>query len=413
MSLKVVELKEILSRYTSDVSGKKQDLAIRLIERATSPGVPDNAISDVMYKPSGDVGTLPPSVPIHFPSSEKTAVRFSLIDPTDLLHNSYVREYLSRQPEELPTLDGRNHSSAKPIINVEKWDDDHVKACRVVPIPNLPLESVLPESNFHLTDAQQVYVDDFAQPTLEDLRNPKNRLKLVDNNFRSALQALSYCMSFEEIGESRGRALLGTVMEPIFQLLCESSKTSFTFSTSQYGIKRGGRTFSLGGMNYNVPRNLEIQLREHKEKEKCGVPVAGLISRHPKPFSLAGASNSDVQDVSSPNYGEEIGIMLSQVTQNVKEYGMQDQEAYIIALTHTRLHVSAAFFPQDHMITATTTPVFPRNRFIYLFQSEGYELGTQEGRRAAAKSLFALTKFWLSGEARVARLNRLLAPIQS
>ncbi|KAH8916065.1 hypothetical protein BT69DRAFT_816868 [Atractiella rhizophila] len=118
----------------------------------------------------------------------------------------------------------------------------------------------------------------------------------------------------------------------------------------------------------------------------------------------------------SPTYhGEEIGTMLSQVSANLKEFGMQDQEAYTLSLTFTRLHISIAFFPQDALLRATSgsDPILPADRYIYLLQSEEYELGTQEGRRDAVKAVFALTKFWLSGEARVARLNKALTPNRS
>ncbi|KAH8916055.1 hypothetical protein BT69DRAFT_1356009 [Atractiella rhizophila] len=422
MSLKVTELKKRLEPYTKDTSGGKDELALRLIRAvALLPLLEDSKlVLDANRPPAiGTTSTFP------FPSTKSNLI-FDTTLQEEATQNPFFIEYSSYRMEGLPALDWRNHDR-----NVEHWNHDHIKACRVVPMSGIPLQRILPSQFFHLTDVEQKYVDDIGRPTLEELENPKMKIDLKNNVFDDAIQSLSLAVGGGSMHRLQGQALLAGMTDPIFELLAETYKISlFTESVKTMKMnKKKERSFVFGGVTWSVPLNREVCLNGEERNIEEEVPVASFISKCSTPYtegtgssrppSRRGSSN-DVLDASSmpkilegPSpkyYGEEIGTMLSQVAANVKQYGMQDQEAYALCLAFTRLHISVAFFPQELLLAATTgtSSVLPMDQYVYLIQSEEYELGTQEGRREATKALFALTKFWLSGQAKVACLNRVM-----
>ncbi|KAH8918652.1 hypothetical protein BT69DRAFT_557316 [Atractiella rhizophila] len=217
----------------------------------------------------------------------------------------------------------------------------------------------------------------------------------------------------------------------------ESSKIALFTESVMTRETKEERSFELGGVAWTVPLHREVCWNGCERSSEDEVPIASFISKHSTPFSKGTTGSRMPSRISSTSsdgpsapsssapkllvgpspkyYGEEIGTMLSQISANVKQYGMQDQEAYALCLTFSRLHISVAFFPQELLLAATTgtSPVLPTDQYVYLIQSEEYELGTQEGRREAAKALFALTKFWLSGQAKVARLDKALLSVHA
>ncbi|KAH8916063.1 hypothetical protein BT69DRAFT_1303145 [Atractiella rhizophila] len=418
-SMKVIKLKKRLNRHTTELVRGKQGLVNRLIEEISSSATSRiwPGYSREFRQRAGSKGFC--SRWHHVPFTQADPFTFDLLDYDAISRNSFLQEYIYRKVEELPALDGQNHSSKERVMNVQQWTDDHIKSCRAIPICGVPLQDFLPAQLFELSEVELSYVDDFSRPTLEELSRRDIAIDLRGNKLSAAIEGLSLAIGSGNIGTARGQAILTGMTHPIFELLAEKYKVLFKTLSLRDRQNKEDRIFLAGGIIWKVPQHRQVVVEEPDGDLENELPIASFISKISKlsEVSLNGSTvptSSKILTGPSPTYyGEEIGTMLSQVSQNVKEFGMQDQETYTLSLIYTRLHISAAFFPQDLLLVAAsgTNPILPADRYVYLVQSEEYELATQEGRREALQAVFALTKFWLSGRARVARLNKALSSI--
>ncbi|KAH8917301.1 hypothetical protein BT69DRAFT_1354866 [Atractiella rhizophila] len=393
-----------------------------------------------------------------------------LIIEEELLRNTFYKRYTS-DSQSLPSFTGRNSSFSTPQsfrADLSEWTNDHILACRVVPLTALPIRHVIPGEYFdHLTEFENRIIQDFERPSLEDLEYGSEASIPMGSLMVAPLLTLRSILRSEWMS---GVRLAQTLMDEITWGLFDDSKLQIgekrlklCFCTKEHvesSVTLGGNTnWKLTLYSSIIFRDVTEYHTAFVDKEER-VPVVGFYFQHAQSFAegrrwseekadcrYAHEENeekreyqrqhpeSDVSSIvstptppprpseslhlkgkdvpSPPSHAQELGMMLAQLTANSKAYGVADHEAFVIGMNHTRMHISSAFFPSEHILEAMKNAVLPTDSLVYFLQSEEFDLALPEGRTDGLKALIALFKYVLSGEAKIGRMKKFVKELKS
>ncbi|KAH8924935.1 hypothetical protein BT69DRAFT_1349096 [Atractiella rhizophila] len=381
----------------------------------------------------------------------KTSIPQQSILAADLLSNRFYCSYLSTNSRNSPGL-SREQQIGGDGDSVEEWMDDHVIACRVVPLLNRPLSGIFSPEFLRLRPEEEDVLEDIAALSLEDLEFD-DRVKIPkEHRFKKLFDELKGVLRGGGFNEKDGRRLFHALSKPIFE-----SKFIDTGSTCKLNFDwlRGhiDDSIPLAGKRFSVSRYHDVTLSVSDPPMSNPVSVANFFfrmedtlrppanygtayrkwytfrgrirdnrkyptkyreanppipSRTPTPPPIPTHSEYlETQKIPSKAcYATELKLMLAQISANAKEYGVGDHEAVVVGMTNLRMHFSVAYFPEDHIRNAMEKSILPTDSLIYFLQSEEYDLATVDGRRGALNGVIALTNFLLSGKAKIGRLQK-------
>ncbi|KAH8918713.1 hypothetical protein BT69DRAFT_1381005 [Atractiella rhizophila] len=347
----------------------------------------------------------------------KTFIPQKSVTESDLLSNRFYCSYLIHDVKNLPTLSGKTLLSVdqSSFFDAEPgWDDDHVMACRVVPLLGRPLASIFPQDCLELDDVDREALRDITAIPLEELEFTLKSRTYRDNPFLDLFVALEAAIRNGPPAEYRGRRIFHILTAPVFdrRAKASSSANKLTFDYVPAPVED---SFPLGGERFSILRYDDVVFGpfpsdSKPETNENKIPVCNFYfqahdplnfrspyseafrqwngvrgsvrdkrkhprryedraspipSRTPTPPPIPSQSQyiATQNIASAASYAAELRLMLAQITSNAKEYGMGDM-------------------------------------------SEEYDLATVEGRRGALIGVIALSKYLLSGKAKIGRLQK-------
>ncbi|KAH8917543.1 hypothetical protein BT69DRAFT_1354648 [Atractiella rhizophila] len=393
--------------------------------------------------------------------SSRTRLPISSIHRHELLENPFYRRYIC-DASTLPTLTGHNLTSPganKFQADLSDWNDEHVLACRVVPLTGLPIQRVIPEEYFEdVSELEQRLILDFERFSVEELEYGCAEDIPRRNLMSKPLQSLRRILATDSMVDvGHACCLVERILSPLLQnsvLNLENKRFKFRLDTQprvENSVTLGGETnwklSTLSSLVFKDVTESEMHFLDLDKEDR--IPVVGFYFQHRKAFvpgpregDGSGWSLYDDSDVSSicsdvgsdvgsifsaspppprptesihlrgvnipspSSYAQELGMMIVHIMANSTFYGVGDCEAFVIGMNHTRMHISAAFFPSEHIVEAMKNPVLPTDSLVYFLQSEEFDLALPEGRRDGLRALIALFKYMLSGKVKIGRMKK-------